>query len=48
MLYYREDHAFIILSIYNKSLAEGSLPTQWKQANVKALFKKGKRTLCSN
>ena len=39
---------FIIPSSYNESLAEGSLPTQWKQANVKALFRKGKRTLCSN
>ena len=31
-----------------KSLNEGLLPKQWKQANVKALFKKGKRTQCSN
>ena len=34
--------------IFNKSIEEGILPMQWKQANVKALFKKGKRTLCSN
>ena len=34
--------------IFNKSLNEGLLPKQWKPANVKALFKKGKRTQCSN
>ena len=31
-----------------KSLNEGLLPKQWKQANVKALFKKGKGTKCAN
>jgi len=34
--------------LFKKSLNEGVLPYQWKQANVKALFKKGKRTVCSN
>ena len=29
-------------------LNEGLLPKQWKQANIKALLKKGKRTQCSN
>jgi len=40
--------SFIFNIMFNKSLQEGSLPSQWKQANVKALFKKGKRTECSN
>ena len=34
--------------IFTKSLHEGKLPDQWKQANVKALYKKGKRTQCQN
>ena len=34
--------------IFTKSLQEGKLPDQWKQANVKALYKKGKRTQCQN
>ena len=34
--------------ILKKSLNEGLLPKQCKQANVKTLFKKGKRTKCSN
>lgn len=38
----------IFCLIFNKSLGEGVLPIQWKQANIKALFKKGKRTSCSN
>ena len=38
----------IFYLFYTKSLQEGVLPNQWKQANVKALFKKGSRTQCSN
>ena len=34
--------------IFNKSLKECVLPSQWKEANVRALYKKGKKTLCSN
>ena len=29
--------------IFNKSMTEGNLPSQWKVAHVKPLFKKGKR-----
>lgn len=38
----------ILTYLFNRSLIEGKLPSQWKDANVKALFKKGKRTVCSN
>jgi hypothetical protein len=34
--------------IFSKSLQEGSLPLQWKKANVRALFKKGSKTNCAN
>ncbi len=44
----KEIFAHILLIVFKKSLEEGLLPSQWKSANVKALFKKGKRTLCSN
>jgi len=39
-------HIFYLL--FRMSLQEGILPYQWKQANVKALYKKGKRTDCGN
>ena len=38
----------VLTILFNKSLSFGSLPSQWKKANIKALFKKGSRTLCSN
>ncbi len=44
----KESISFIFSIIFEKSLLEGTLPRQWKQANVKALYKKGKRTACSN
>lgn len=34
--------------IFNKSLAEGILPSMWKHANVKPLFKKGSKKSPSN
>ena len=39
-------HIFYI--IFCKSIREGVLPGQWKEANVRALYKKGKKTVCSN
>ena len=44
----KESFSTVFHVIFKKSLNEGLLPKQWKQANVKALFKKGKRTQCSN
>ena len=35
-------------TIFNKSLQEGSLPTEWKKAIVKPLFKKGSKKNASN
>ena len=29
-------------------MKEGILPSQWKDGNVRALFKKGKNNVCSN
>ena len=34
--------------IYNKSLVEGQLPTDWKLATVKPIYKKGKKNMPSN
>ena len=34
--------------IFNKSMTEGNLPSQWKEAHVKPLFKKGKRAHPAN
>ena len=44
----KESFLTVFHVILKKSLNKGLLPKQWKQANVKALFKKGKRTQCSN
>ena len=44
----KDSFSILFNIIFKKSLNEGTLPKQWKQANVKALFKKGKRTKCSN
>ena len=44
----KESFSTVFHVIFKKSLNEGLLPHQWKQANVKALFKKGKRTKCYN
>ena len=37
-----------LFDIFNKSLAEGTLPTEWKEAHVKPLFKKGSKQKTSN
>ena len=34
--------------IYNKSMAENKLPTQWKEAHITPIFKKGNRSKVSN
>ena len=38
-----KDLAPILTTIFNKSLQTGSVPTDWKKANVSAIFKKGQR-----
>ena len=38
----KESFSTVFHVIFKKSLNEGLLPKQWKQANVKALFKKRK------
>ena len=38
-----EDLAPILTTIFNKSLQTGSVPTDWKKANVSAIFKRGQR-----
>ena len=37
-----------IASLFNKSMKEGKLPGQWKEANVTPLFKKGDKTKTNN
>ena len=44
----KESFSTVFRVIFKKSLNKGLLPKRWKQANVKALFKKRKRTKCSN
>ena len=44
----KESFLTVFHVILKKSLNEGLLPKQWKQTNVRALFKKGKQTKCSN
>jgi len=34
--------------LFNKSITEGSIPNDWKEANVIAIFKKGRRSDPSN
>ena len=34
--------------IFNKSLRLGKLPSEWKQANITPVFKKGSKILVSN
>ena len=35
--------SFILYLIYYKSIKEGTLPKQWKEGTVRALYKKGRR-----
>jgi hypothetical protein len=37
-----------LTSIYNSSLSEAKVPTDWKSANVMAIYKKGERYKASN
>ena len=37
-----------LTSIFNKSLQSGSMPDEWKLANVTPIFKKGSKSLPSN
>ena len=34
--------------IYNQSIVSGTLPSQWKTANITAIHKKGSKSLASN
>ena len=43
-----DDLAPIITILFNKSLSEGKIPNDWKEANITAVFKKGDRNLASN
>lgn len=36
-----DEHTKILAIIFNKSLEEGTAPSDWKQANVTAIFQKG-------
>jgi hypothetical protein len=38
----------MILFIFNTSLSRGAVPTDWRQANVIPIFKKGEKYLASN
>ena len=38
----------IFNNIIHISLSEGKIPQQWKEVNVRALYKKGNKSICSN
>ena len=38
----------ILQVLFQKTLEEGSLPSQWKSANIAPIFKKGERSIPSN
>ena len=40
--------AHILTLIYNGSLAQGSVPDDWRQANVAPVFKKGEKYDAAN
>ena len=40
--------SYPITILFNKSLSEGSLPSDWKRANVTCIFKSGNKTKSSN
>ena len=39
--------ALILTLIYNESLAQGTVPDDWRQANVAPVLKKGDKKRCS-
>jgi Endonuclease-reverse transcriptase/Reverse transcriptase (RNA-dependent DNA polymerase) len=43
-----EEVAPILASIYNKSMATGQVPNDWREANVTPIFKKGAKTAPEN
>ena len=43
-----EELAKPLTLIFNKSLEEGKLPSEWKKANVTAIFKKGDKSQANN
>jgi hypothetical protein len=38
----------LLTNIFNKSIQEGEVPKDWRQANVIPVFKKGEKYLASN
>ena len=44
----RDVLALPLYLIFNKSLTEGKLPTQWKEAYIRPIFKKGSKHMVSN
>ena len=44
----RENLALPLYIIYQKSLREGKLPSQWKSAYIKPIYKKGAKHMASN
>ena len=44
----KEEISVVLALIYNQSLLEGTLPEDWKTANVSAIFKNGVKAMASN
>ena len=42
------DAKLFLSSIYNESLAQGTVPDDWRQANVAPVFKKGEKYYAAN
>ena len=45
---YAHEFAPLLTTIFNTSLSRGEVPTDWRQANVIPIFKKGEKYLASN
>ena len=44
----RNELAAPLAKLYNQTFKEGSIPKDWKDANVTALYKNGSKTSCQN
>ena len=43
-----EQLQYPLCKLFNRSLKEGKIPTRWKEAEVRPIFKKGKKTAPGN
>ena len=44
----RKEISYPLSLLFQKSLAEGAVPTDWKRANVSPIYKKGNKSAAEN